>query len=59
MRNFTATLLLALLAAVLPSLPRPASAQIVTCYKKVCAEYPDGTKICELTPVDCSQVKMQ
>ena len=38
---------------------RPAIAQIVTCYKKVCAEYQDGTKICELTPVDCSHVKMQ
>ncbi|HST62779.1 MAG TPA: hypothetical protein VLK84_29000 [Longimicrobium sp.] len=59
MRKLTATLLLAFVAAVLPSLPRPASAQIVTCYKKVCTEYPDGWKFCELTPVDCSQVKMQ
>ncbi len=59
MRNFAATLSLAFLVAVLPSLPRPVSAQVVTCYKKVCAEYPNGTKICELTPVDCSQVKMQ
>ena len=59
MRTVTAALLLAFVTALLPSLPRPASAQILTCYKKVCAEYQDGTKICELTPVDCSQVKMQ
>ena len=58
MRNFTAALLLAFVAAVLPSLPGPASAQTLTCYKKKCLEYEDGTKICELTPVDCSQVKM-
>lgn len=58
MRNVAAILFLGFVAAVPPFLSQPASAQIVTCYKKVCIEYPDGWKVCELTPVDCSQVKM-
>jgi hypothetical protein len=35
----------------------PAVAQEVLCYRKKCVEYPDGSKICQLTPVDCTQVQ--
>lgn len=29
----------------------------VTCYVTRCAVYPDGTQICERTPVSCSSIK--
>jgi hypothetical protein len=57
MRNPFAALLLVIVAASLPSFSTPATAQM-TCYKKTCLEYSDGTKICELRPVDCSAVKI-
>lgn len=34
-------------------------AQEIRCYKKKCVEYPDGSKVCELKPVDCDQVQIQ
>jgi hypothetical protein len=58
MRKIIPALLFAM-AAVLPAIVKPAIAQEVTCYKKVCAEYPNGSKFCELTPVDCSQIQIQ
>jgi hypothetical protein len=36
----------------------PASAQTVKCYRKKCLEYPDGYKICTLTPVDCNEMEI-
>lgn len=36
----------------------PAHAQ-VKCYIKKCVEYPDGSSVCERTPVDCATVEMQ
>jgi hypothetical protein len=56
MRQIAAFALLAAVAAMLPPSPRPADAQTITCYRKKCLEYPDGYKICELTPVDCSEI---
>lgn len=34
-------------------------AQTVVCFKKKCVVYPDGSAICEYTPVDCSKVEIQ
>jgi hypothetical protein len=36
--------------------PNIAFAQI-TCYVTRCAVYPDGTQVCERTPVACSSIK--
>ncbi len=33
-----------------------AHTQTVECYFKKCLEYPDGTRICERTPIDCATV---
>lgn len=30
----------------------------VKCYIKKCVEYPDGTSICERTPVDCASIQI-
>lgn len=30
----------------------------VTCYKTKCLVYPDGSRLCERTPVDCSTIRM-
>lgn len=31
-------------------------AQTVQCYFKRCVEFPDGTRVCERTPIDCASV---
>jgi hypothetical protein len=33
-------------------------AQTTVCFKKKCLVYPNGSAICEYTPVDCSQVNI-
>jgi hypothetical protein len=58
MRQLYALPFLAVVAAALPPSTQPATAQVVKCYKKTCLEYPDGTKICELVPVDCDKVQV-
>ena len=58
MRQIYVLLPLAFVAAALPSSPDPAHAQTVKCYRKKCLEYPDGTKICEITPVDCDAIEI-
>jgi hypothetical protein len=30
----------------------------VTCYRTRCAVYPDGSRICERVPVDCSTIRL-
>jgi hypothetical protein len=58
MRQIATTVLIAIAAALLPSQSIPVAAQTVKCYKKKCLEYPDGSSICQLTPVDCDQVQI-
>lgn len=36
-----------------------AVAQTTVCFKKKCLVYPDGSSICEYTPVDCSKVSIE
>lgn len=59
MRKIIPALLLVLAGTALPSIPEAARAQTMSCYKKVCLEYPDGLKVCQLTPVDCSAIQIQ
>jgi len=59
MRPLAITMLLVFLGSGVPGPRGSAAGQTVLCYKKKCAEYPDGTKICELKPVDCDQVQVQ
>ncbi len=58
MRQIATTVFIAFGAALLTSQVTPATAQTVICYKKKCLEYPDGSSICQLTPVDCDQVQI-
>jgi hypothetical protein len=58
-RKAGAALWLALFAGALVPTAQVIVAQTVVCYKKKCVVYPDGTAICEYTPVDCSQVNIQ
>lgn len=58
MRQITILLLLTVAVAALPTSPERASAQTVKCYRKKCLEYPDGYKICTLTPVDCDEIEI-
>ncbi|HEU4883599.1 MAG TPA: hypothetical protein VFT45_15170 [Longimicrobium sp.] len=50
---------LALFAGALMPTAQAIVAQTVVCYKKKCVVYPNGSAICEYTPVDCSQVNIQ
>jgi hypothetical protein len=52
-------LVLALITVATSGSLFPSAAQEIRCYKKTCVEYPDGSKVCELRPVDCSQVQIQ
>jgi hypothetical protein len=36
-----------------------AVAQTTICFKKKCLVYPNGSSICEYTPVDCSKVSIE
>lgn len=38
--------------------PHPATAQ-VKCYIRKCVVYPDGSQVCQQTPVDCSTLPPQ
>lgn len=44
-------------AALVTAGPNFAMAQ-VSCYVKRCLVYPDGSAICERTPVDCSTIRL-
>jgi hypothetical protein len=59
MHRIATAFLFALVAAAFPAFQGSVNAQTVVCYKKTCAEYPDGSKICKLTPVSCDQVQIQ
>jgi hypothetical protein len=37
----------------------PGEAQTITCYAKKCVEYPDGTRICERTQINCDLVSIE
>lgn len=55
-RRFLGAAVLGGAAAIVAVGPNIALAQL-TCYITRCAVYPDGTQICERTPVACSSIK--
>lgn len=58
-RKLPAVLWLALSGVSLVPVVQEIAAQTVVCFKKKCVVYPDGSAICEYTPVDCSKVSIE
>jgi len=58
-RKAGTALWLALVGGALVPTAQEIVAQTVVCFKKKCVVYPNGSAICEYTPVDCSQVNIQ
>lgn len=57
-RKAAAFLWIALSSTVLVATAWDVAAQTLVCFKKKCVIYPDGSAVCEYTPVDCSQVEV-
>ncbi|HEY0014971.1 MAG TPA: hypothetical protein VGC13_01590 [Longimicrobium sp.] len=58
-RTLPAVLWLALFGVALIPAVREIAAQTVVCFRKKCVVYPDGSAVCEYTPVDCSKVNIE
>ena len=57
-RKAAAVLWIALSSTVLVKTAQEVVAQTLVCFKKKCVIYPDGSAVCEYTPVDCNQIEI-